>query len=399
MYKLTFEKGSLTGRIYEFSEGRIVVGRDADSRLRLKDDGVSRQHCYFEERKEGVFVRDMGSTNGIFVNNEKVTDHELNTGDRVKVGAALIQIEIEGQPAPVPAQEEKDTVKTPSGEKPVGSATPSSTATASRLKSGGVERTMVRPRTTAARPIPPPQAAPSGLTMVLAGVALLCVLGTLIWVTILQTQVRELQSELKSQAFQPFIEPDLSGKYDALKREVDELKQRLLLQQRPPAPEPPRPPAPDNAPQSGTPAPTPNTAAQDARKLRFDSPVIADKQASSDTADERVDVYLKVRFADTPSFDPTKAKIVVFFYETPDGSAVAASLSTPMKTIAGEPAWRAGATATVETSYVVPKGERAKERQATGRQLAFYGLAARAYYADELQDAVFFPADFPRNLR
>jgi hypothetical protein len=388
MYKLIFEKGSLTGRIYEFSEGRIVVGRDPDCRLRLKDDGVSRQHCYFEEKSDGVYVRDMGSTNGVFVNNEKFTEHKLNTGDRVKIGAALVLVEIEGQAAPAPAKEAKDTTKTPTGEKPLAAASASSAA-AARVKSGGFDRATARPRSGSVRPMPPPQAVPSALTMVLAGVALLCVLGALIWVTILQNQVRELQSELRNYVLPPFIDPDLSGKYEELKREVNELKLRQL-QQRPPAPEPPRPPPADGAPQSSAP---------DARKLRFESPIVADKQTATDTADERVDVYLKVRFGAVPNFDPTKARIVIFFYDTPDGSAVVASPTSPMKTIGGNSTWRAGATANVEANYVIPKGERAKERQTTGQSLAFYGLAARAYYADELQDSIFFPADFPRNLR
>jgi pSer/pThr/pTyr-binding forkhead associated (FHA) protein len=389
MYKLIFEKGSLTGRIYEFSEGRIVVGRDPDSRLRLRDDGVSRQHCYFEERKDGVFVRDMGSTNGVFVNNEKVTDHKLNTGDRVKIGAALVLVEIEGQAAPAPAKEEKDTIKTPAGEKPLASPAASAGA-ASRLKSDSSDRGVSRPRSGSLRAATPPSAAPSNLTMVLAGVALLCVLGTLIWVTMLQTQLRDLEREMRDRALQPTIDHDLSGKVDELRREMNDIKLRQL-QQRPPAPEPPRPPPPDNAPQSAIPAP--------GQKMKFDSPIVADKQFADDAADERVDVYLKLRFANASSFDPSKAKIIVFFYETPDGNAVIASLSSPMKTVAGVSSWRAGASATVETSYVIPKGGRAKERQETGQQLSFYGLAARAYYADELQDSIFFPADFPRHLR
>lgn len=388
MYKLIFEKGSLTGRIYEFSEGRIVVGRDPDSRLRLRDDGVSRQHCYFEERKDGVFVRDMGSTNGVFVNNEKVTDHKLNTGDRVKIGAALVLVEIEGQAAPSPAREEKDAAKTPSGEEPL--ASPAASAGAmTRLKSGSSDRIASRLRSGSLRATPPAPAPTSNLTMVLAGVALLCVLGTLIWVTMLQTQLRELEREMRDRALQPLIDHDLSGKVDELRREVNDIKLRQL-QQRPPAPEPPRPP-PDNAPQSAIPAP--------GQKLRFDSPLVADKQSADDAADERVEVYLKLRFAEAASFDPTKVKIVVFFYDTPDGKTVTASLSSPMKTIAGASSWRAGASATVETSYIIPKGGRAKERLETGQQLSFYGLAARAYYADELQDSIFFPADFPRHLR
>jgi predicted component of type VI protein secretion system len=389
MYKLIFEKGSLTGRIYEFSEGRIVVGRDADCRLRLRDEGVSRQHCYFEERPDGVYVCDMGSTNGVFVNNLKVTEHKLSTADRVKIGAALVNIEIEGQPPPPPPKDDEKETKTPSG--PKAPTPPSSKLEPAARPSGKLDRAVDRPPTTGARQgSAPPPVPTSTVTMVLASVALLCGLGALIWLTILQSKISDLSRDVERQSYQPLLDADLGNKLEKLRQEVEELKQRQP---------PPRPPP---APQGATPPAAQGLAAavnQQNRWLQFESPLVADKHFEDESADEHVEVSLRLRVAPASSFEPSKAKVVVWFYDADEANQVLASLSVPQKTISGNSSWRAGQVAPVHLTYLVPKGERLKQQQQTGQRHRFYGLAAHAYYADELQDAVFYPRDFPHELR
>ena len=67
-----------------------VIGRAADADLRLNDPGVSRKHA--EIRKDGgdFVVYDLGSTNGVRVNNAPAAQHRLRNGDRVEVGSTTL---------------------------------------------------------------------------------------------------------------------------------------------------------------------------------------------------------------------------------------------------------------------------------------------------------------------
>jgi len=69
---------------------KLVIGRVEGADLVLDDKGISRRHCEFERRGDGYVVRDLGSSNGTLVNGEKVTEHALATGDKVRVGGVTV---------------------------------------------------------------------------------------------------------------------------------------------------------------------------------------------------------------------------------------------------------------------------------------------------------------------
>jgi hypothetical protein len=72
-----------------------VVGRDATSAIRLDgDDFASARHARIEPRQDGVWVEDLGSTNGTFVNGAKVTSKRLlRTGDALRIGKTELRLE------------------------------------------------------------------------------------------------------------------------------------------------------------------------------------------------------------------------------------------------------------------------------------------------------------------
>jgi pSer/pThr/pTyr-binding forkhead associated (FHA) protein len=72
-----------------------VVGRDAGSGIRLDgDDFASSRHASIEPRPDGVWVEDLGSTNGTFVNGERITAKTLiRAGDAVRIGQTEIRLE------------------------------------------------------------------------------------------------------------------------------------------------------------------------------------------------------------------------------------------------------------------------------------------------------------------
>jgi predicted component of type VI protein secretion system len=64
--------GKLAGRLFKLEPGPSVIGRGTDTTIRVEDDGISRRHVQVVLSEDGkVFVEDLGSTNGTFVNGEK----------------------------------------------------------------------------------------------------------------------------------------------------------------------------------------------------------------------------------------------------------------------------------------------------------------------------------------
>ena len=74
-------------------EPKYLVGRAADCHLRPGSDRVSRHHCVFKKDEYSVRIRDLGSTNGTFVNNNRIQGEVvLNNGDIVQVGDVTMQV-------------------------------------------------------------------------------------------------------------------------------------------------------------------------------------------------------------------------------------------------------------------------------------------------------------------
>jgi predicted component of type VI protein secretion system len=61
--------------------------------------GVSRQHCELVVAADTVTVRDLDSSNGTYVNGERVEQKTIAAGDQIQVGAVLLTVQIDGQPA------------------------------------------------------------------------------------------------------------------------------------------------------------------------------------------------------------------------------------------------------------------------------------------------------------
>jgi len=81
------------------SHGGITVGRASENTLVLHDNPVSRHHARFEERADGWWVIDGGSTNGTFVNDEQVREAPLRRGDRLRIGDTIFKLLHSGEPS------------------------------------------------------------------------------------------------------------------------------------------------------------------------------------------------------------------------------------------------------------------------------------------------------------
>ena len=79
------------GSEYPLQSVRTILGRGADADLVFEDGHLSRQHAAFELTTDGFQVLDLGSTNGIVVNDEPVEVALLQHGDRIAVGHLMFQ--------------------------------------------------------------------------------------------------------------------------------------------------------------------------------------------------------------------------------------------------------------------------------------------------------------------
>jgi diguanylate cyclase (GGDEF)-like protein len=83
--------GPRLGNRTVLSDKPIEIGRGSGCGLVLDADSVSRRHCRIEAMGGGHRLTDLGSTNGTYVNGQRVADHILRDGDRLQVGKALLK--------------------------------------------------------------------------------------------------------------------------------------------------------------------------------------------------------------------------------------------------------------------------------------------------------------------
>jgi hypothetical protein len=92
-FALRFISGKYQGGEYPLTDsGELVIGRASDLDLVLVEDMVSRKHAKLTLQNGGISIADLGSTNGTFVNGEKVKKAQLKLGDRVLIGTSILKL-------------------------------------------------------------------------------------------------------------------------------------------------------------------------------------------------------------------------------------------------------------------------------------------------------------------
>ena len=93
--------GPYKGRIFSFTQhDSFLIGRNPDAHLYLPDDRYfSRNHCLLEINPPRAFVRDLRSTNGTYLNGQRITDAFLNNGDRIQCGETILLVEVNAAPS------------------------------------------------------------------------------------------------------------------------------------------------------------------------------------------------------------------------------------------------------------------------------------------------------------
>jgi pSer/pThr/pTyr-binding forkhead associated (FHA) protein len=84
-------KGARAGFIYHLNKPYILIGRGKVD-LIIPDKEISRKHLAIEVRNEKIFLRDLGSTNGTFINDDKVSITEITDQTEFKIGQTTLML-------------------------------------------------------------------------------------------------------------------------------------------------------------------------------------------------------------------------------------------------------------------------------------------------------------------
>ena len=92
-FALKFISGRYQGGEYPLPDkGEVLIGRSTDLSMVLVEEMVSRRHSRIVVDGQRIGIMDLGSTNGTFVNGEKVTKRELKINDRILVGTSILKV-------------------------------------------------------------------------------------------------------------------------------------------------------------------------------------------------------------------------------------------------------------------------------------------------------------------
>lgn len=93
MSELVIFSGKMKGQRLILPDREVIVGRDEDCHMRIASSLISRKHCALKGAPTGVWVRDLESQNGTYVNDVAITEpYLMKPGDILRIGASLFQV-------------------------------------------------------------------------------------------------------------------------------------------------------------------------------------------------------------------------------------------------------------------------------------------------------------------
>src|ERR1017187_1346791 len=107
MAKLVVLSVGMTGRTHGWKVEETTTGRVEDNPFQIAEPSDSSHHCEVELKGNEVLVRDLNSTNGTFINGEKVTEKVIKPGQILRLGQIEMRLETDA-PAGAPAKKHLD---------------------------------------------------------------------------------------------------------------------------------------------------------------------------------------------------------------------------------------------------------------------------------------------------
>jgi hypothetical protein len=92
-FQFVMRSGPNTGKIFPLEAPEIIIGREASNGVAINDAEISRKHAKLSLHGSAYVIQDLGSTNGSFVNGQRITGTQvLNPGDTVSFGENIVLI-------------------------------------------------------------------------------------------------------------------------------------------------------------------------------------------------------------------------------------------------------------------------------------------------------------------
>jgi len=111
MARLVLLSEGLTGKTFELKPEVTTVGRVPDNVFQIPEASVSSHHCEIQLRGSDLFVRDLDSTNGTFINGEKIKEGVLKPGQILRLGMVDMRLETGDAHAAANAAHQKELLQ------------------------------------------------------------------------------------------------------------------------------------------------------------------------------------------------------------------------------------------------------------------------------------------------
>lgn len=168
-YQLTMRSGPNPGTVYALDGDQITIGRDASNEIPVNDAEVSRSHSRLTFQGGKYVLEDMGSTNGTFVNGQRLTGPRvLKTGEVISLGEQIVFVyeAVDSDPGATMVSPRKAPAA-----RPVASPPPAPQAYAGQVPAGPPERASAK------------KTNPVLIAIVVGAVVLICVcIAFFVWV-------------------------------------------------------------------------------------------------------------------------------------------------------------------------------------------------------------------------
>lgn len=153
MITLVAFKNNATRRDIPLKPGsKLIIGRQPDADIRIPLNEVSRAHCELNLNGSKATIKDLGSSNGTYVNDKRIEgETALKAGDRITVGPVLFVVQIDGVPKDIVDPEDE----------PVMQPAPKPASAPAKPAAAPAKPAAAAPKPPPAKPAPAPAAKPA----------------------------------------------------------------------------------------------------------------------------------------------------------------------------------------------------------------------------------------------